>query len=98
MCEALTAGLSIVFTRMAVSRVTKIRPHQVENPEICQQTLGVDSNFLYLASISRKCPTGIFCVYSEKKQFFSRPLFQVWVIISAMAKLHLCSKTHFHQT
>ena len=54
MREALTGGLSIVFTRMAVSGVTKIRPHQLENPEICQQILGIDSNFLYLASISGK--------------------------------------------
>ena len=54
MREALTGGLSIVFTRMAVSGVTKIRPHQVENPETCQQILGVDLNSLYLASISGK--------------------------------------------
>ena len=73
MREALTGGLSIVFTRMAVSGVTKIRPHQVENPEICQQILGIDSNFLYLASISGKCLTGFFCVYSEESHISPDP-------------------------
>ena len=73
MREALTGDLSIVFTRMAVSGVTKIRPHQVENLETCQQILGVDSNSLYLASISGKCPTGFFCVYSEENHFSPDP-------------------------
>ena len=69
MREAFTGGLSIVFTRMAVSGVTKICPNQVENPETCQQILGVDSNSLYLASISGKCQTSFFCVYSEENNF-----------------------------
>ena len=98
MREALIGGLSIVFTRMAVSGGNKIRPHQVENPETCQQILGVDSNSLYLASISGKCFTGFFLCLFRRKQFFSRPLFQVWIIISAMAQLHICSKKHFYPT
>ena len=73
MREALTGGLSIVFTRMAVSGVTKICPHQVENPETCQQILDLDSISLYLASISGKCPTGFFCVYSEENKFSPDP-------------------------
>ena len=73
MREALTGGLSIVFTRMAVSSVTKIRPHQVENLEVCQQVFGVDSNSLYSASISGRCPTGFFWVYSEENNFSPVP-------------------------
>ena len=45
----------------------------MENPETCQQILGVDSNSLYLASISGKCPTGFFCVYSEENNFSLDP-------------------------
>ena len=62
MCEALAGGLSIVFTRMFVSGVTKICLHQVENAEVYPKILGVDSNSLYLASISGKCPIDFFCV------------------------------------
>ena len=74
MREALTESHSMVFTRMAVSGVTKIRPHEVESPEVCQQILGVDSNSIYLASISGKCPTGFFCVYSKENNFSPDPV------------------------
>ena len=85
MREALTRGLCIVFIRMAVSGVTKIRPHQVENPETCQQILGVDSNSLYLASISGKCPTGFSCVYFEENNFSPDPCSKYTV------DYHLCN-------
>ena len=65
--EALIGGLFVVFTRMAVSWVTKICPHQVEHLGVCQQILDVDLNSLYFSSISEKCPTGFFlCLFRRK--------------------------------
>ena len=96
MRQALTGGLSIVFTSMAVSWVTKIRPHQVKNPETCQQILGVDSNSLYLASIREKCPTDFFVSTPKKIIFLQTPVPSIQNIVSAMAKLYLCPKKQFH--
>ena len=83
MHEVLTGGLSIVFTRMAGSGVAKIRPHQMENPEICKQNLGVDSNSLHLASISGKCPTGFFVSIPKKIIFLQ-------ILVPSM-DYHLCN-------
>ena len=74
MREALTGGLSVVFTRMAVSGVAKSRPHQVENPEICQQIFGVGSSSLYIASTSGKCPTSFFVFTPQKIIFLKTPV------------------------
>ena len=55
--------------KLLFSGVTKISPHEVEPTEVFHQILGVDSNSLYLACISEKCPTGFFCVYSKENKF-----------------------------
>ena len=42
----LTGGLSIVCSRLAIAGETKIRPHQIKDPETCRKCLGVDANAL----------------------------------------------------
>ena len=71
--EQLTGGLSIVFTRLAVANETKIRPHEISNPETVQHVLGLDANSLYLHAISQNNPTGYFCRYRLADNFRPDP-------------------------
>ena len=56
----LTGGLSIVFSRLAIAGKTKIRPHQIKDPETCQKLIGLDSSSLYLYAIQQENPTSYF--------------------------------------
>ena len=56
----ITGGLSIVFTRLAIKDETKIRPHEVSNPETCKKVIGLDANSLYLHAISQDLPCSYF--------------------------------------
>ena len=46
--DQLCGGVSQVFTRKAIKDVTKIRPHQIENPHTCKTVQGLDASALYL--------------------------------------------------
>ena len=59
----ITGGLSIVFTRLAIKDETKIRPHEVSNPETCKKVIGLDANSLYLHGISQDLPCSYFIHY-----------------------------------
>ena len=72
----LTGGLSMIFSRLAISGETKIRPHQVENPHTCAIVRGYDANSLYLHSIMQKNPTGYFCRYQEKEAYRPQPAYR----------------------
>ena len=69
----LTGGLSIVFSRLAIAGETKIRPHQIKDPETCRKCLGVDANALYLFAIQQENPTGYFVRYKESENFKPDP-------------------------
>ena len=62
----LTGGLSLIFCRLAISGETKIRSHEIENPETVQKVLSLDANSLYLHAIAQNNPTGYFCRYKEE--------------------------------
>ena len=72
----LTAGLSIVFSRLDITGETKIRPHQIKDPETCQKSIGLDSNSLYLYVIQQENPTGYFVRYKESENFKPNPCFK----------------------
>ena len=71
----LTGGLNLIFCRLAISGETKIRSHEIENPEIVKKVLGLDANSLYeyLHAIAQNNPTGYFCRYKEEDDFRSDP-------------------------
>ena len=69
----LMGGLSIVFSRLAIAGKTKIRPHQIKDPEICRKCLGVDANALYLFAIQQENPAGYFVRYKESENFKPYP-------------------------
>ena len=48
----LTGGLSIVFCRYAAARKSRIRSHEVSNPETTEKILGLEANSLYLHAIN----------------------------------------------
>ena len=52
MCNQITGGLSIVFTRLAIAGETKIRSHEIDDSEPATQVLGLDANSLYLHAIA----------------------------------------------
>ena len=58
-----------MFSRLAIVGKTKIRPHQIKDPETCQKYFGVDANALYLFAIQQENPTGYFVCYEESKNF-----------------------------
>ena len=69
----LTGGLSLIFCRLAISGETKIRSHEIENPETVQKVLGLDASSLYLHAIAQNNPTGYFCRYKEEEDFRPDP-------------------------
>ena len=62
----LTGGLSLIFCRLAISGKTKIRSHEIENPETVKKVLGLDANSLYLHAIAQNNPTGYFFRYKKE--------------------------------
>ena len=66
----LTDGLSLIFCRFAISGETKIRFHEIENPETVKKVLGLDANSFYLHAIAQNNPTGYFCRYKEEEEDF----------------------------
>ena len=66
MRNQITGGLSIVFMRLAIAGKTKIRSHEIDDPEPVTQVLGLDANSLYLHAIAQNNPTGYFCRYKEE--------------------------------
>ena len=48
----LTGELSIVFCRYAAAGETRIRNHEISNPETTEKILGLDANSLYLHAIA----------------------------------------------
>ena len=71
MHSQLTGGFSAIFTRLVIAGKTKIRPHEIPDPETCQKALGSDANSLYLHAIAQHNPIGYFCHY--KKEEHHRP-------------------------
>ena len=69
----LTGGLSLIFCRLAISGETKIRSHEIENPETVKKVIGLDANSLYLHAIAQNNPTGYFCRYKEEEEFRPDP-------------------------
>ena len=69
----LTGGLSLIFCRLAISGETKIRSHEIDNPETVKKVLGLDANSLYLYAIPQNNPTGYFCRYKEEEDFRLTP-------------------------
>ena len=69
----LTGGLSLIFCRLAISGETKIRSHEINNPETVKKVLGLDANSLYLYAIAQNNPTGYFCRYKEEEDFRPDP-------------------------
>ena len=55
---AVVEGPSIVFTRYHEAGITKIRDHQIENPRLCKNILGYDTNALHLSTMLREMPCG----------------------------------------
>ena len=51
-------GPSIVFRTYHEVGVTRIRDHQIENPRLCKNILGYDSNALYLSTMLRDMSCG----------------------------------------
>ena len=69
----LMGDLSLIFCRLAISGETKIRSHEIENPETVKKVLGLDANSLYLHAIAQNNPTGYFCCYKEEEDFRPDP-------------------------
>ena len=55
---AVVGGPSLVFTRYHEVGKTRIRPHQIAEPELCKNILGYDANALYLSTMLREMPCG----------------------------------------
>ena len=69
MRNQITEDLSIVFTRLAIAGHTKIRSHEIDDPEPMTQVLGLDVNSLYLHAVAQNNPTGYFCHYKEEENY-----------------------------
>ena len=65
----ITGGLSIVFTRLAIKDKTKIRSHEISNPETCKKVIGLDAKSLYLHAISQDLPCSYFICFREKDHY-----------------------------
>ena len=87
MCNQITGGLSIVFTRLAIADETKIRSHEIDDHELLTQVLGLDANSLYLHGIAQNNPTGYFCRYKEEENFRPDPCSKIWSSGLSMVKL-----------
>ena len=55
---AVVGGPSIVFTRYHEVGKTRIRPHQIAEPQLCKNILGYYANALYLSTMLREMPCG----------------------------------------
>ena len=69
MCYQITGGLRIVFTHLATAGETKIRSHEIDNPEAVTQDLGLDANLLYLHANAQNNPIGYFFCYKEEENY-----------------------------
>ena len=56
--EAVVGGPSIDFTRYHEVGKTRIRSHQIAEPQLCQNIVGYDANALYLSTMLREMPCG----------------------------------------
>ena len=56
--EAVVGGPSLVFTRIHEVGKTRIRSHQIAEPQLCKNILGYDANALYLSTMLREMPCG----------------------------------------
>ena len=56
--EAVVGGPSLVFTRYHEVGKTRIRSHQIAEPQLCKNILGYDANALYLSTMLREMPCG----------------------------------------
>ena len=56
--EAVVGGPSLVFTRIHEVGKTRIRSHQIAEPQLCKNILGYDDNALYLSTMLREMPCG----------------------------------------
>ena len=65
----LTGELSIVFCQYAAAGETRIRNHEISNPETTKKILGLEVNSLYLHAIAQNNPTGYFCRYKESYNY-----------------------------
>ena len=65
----LTGGLSIVFCRYAAAGESRIRKHEISNPETTEKILGLDAISFYLHAIAQNNRTGYFCRYKESENY-----------------------------
>ena len=92
----LTGGLSIVFSRLAIAGKTKIRPHQIKDPETCRKCLGVDANTLCLFAIQQNKKHKIFCALRGIEKFLTRPLLKIWSCCVPMAELDFSQRKQIY--
>ena len=57
------------FCRYAAAGETRIRSHEISNPETTEKILGLDANSLYPHAIAQNNPTGYFCRYKESENY-----------------------------
>ena len=69
MRNQITGGLSIVLTHLGIAGKTKIRSHEIDDPEPVMQVLGLGANSLYLHAIAQNNSTGYFCRYKEEENY-----------------------------
>ena len=74
--EAVVGGPSLVFTRIHEVGKTRIRSHQIAEPQLCKNILGYDANALYLSTMLREMPCGKERVvhYEDEYQIHSAPV------------------------
>ena len=74
--EAVVGGPSLVFTRYHEVGKTRIRSHQIAEPQLCKNILGYDANALYLSTMLREMPCGKERVvhYEDEYQINSAPV------------------------
>ena len=69
----LTGGLSLIFCRLGISGETKIRSHEIDNPETVKKVLGLDANSFTFTLLLRITLLAIFVVTKKKKIFGLTP-------------------------
>ena len=67
MYKQITGGPNIVFMRLAIAGKTKIRSHEIDDPEPVTQTHGVNANSLYLHTIAQNNSLVIFLLQRRRK-------------------------------
>ena len=74
--EAVVGGPSLVFTRIHEVGKTRIRSHQIAEPQLCKNILGYDANALYLSTMLREMLCGKERVvhYEDEYQINSAPV------------------------